>query len=181
MTTDRPALSESVPPDWQTIVFNTWTKIWWGAPGGLNMNTERLSDRQYLRDFEFSSSCLYHLWTFICFLWHFRPFPGHGLHVFLPPVTPTSLRCESVFFFSFLLVFSNMTTSLLTSSFHPFLGLPAGFLPPQLPSTIRFWILLSNVLTIRSAHFNIFTCMYVARSLNLYSLRCFMFSIAINL
>lgn len=101
MTTDRPALSESVPPDWQTIVFNTWTKIWWGAPGGLNMNTERLSDRQYLRDFEFSSSCLYHLWTFICFLWHFRPFPGHGLHVFLPPVTPTSLRCESVFFFLF--------------------------------------------------------------------------------
>lgn len=72
-------------------------------------------------------------------------------------------------------------TSLLTSSSHPFLGLPVGLLPPKLPSTIRFWILLSNVLTLRSAHFSIFTCMYVARSLSLYTLRCFMSSIAINL
>lgn len=87
------------------------------------------------------------------------------------------LYAVSQFFF----VLSNMTTSLLTSSFHPFLGLPAGFLPPQLPSTIRFWILLSNVITLLSAHFNAFKCMYVARSLILYSLRCFVFSMAINL
>jgi hypothetical protein len=121
------ALSERVPPDWQMIVFNTWTEIWRGAPGGLNMKTERLSDRQYLRDFEFSSLFLYHVWTFIYFLWHFRPFLGHGFHVFLPPVAPMSLRCEPVFFS----VFSSMTTSLITSSSHPFPGLPVGFLPPE--------------------------------------------------
>lgn len=122
------------------------------------------------------TASIYVISLFIYFLWHFRPFPGHDLHVFLPPLTPLSLRCEPFFF-----VFSNMTRSSSASSSHLFIDLPAGFLPPKLPSTIYFWILLLNVLNTRKSYFSICTCMYVARSLGSYSLRCFMFCLAIDL
>ena len=82
-TTDRPALSERVPPDWQIIVFNTWTEIWWGAPGGLNMKTERLSDPPvftWLRIFIFVPVSCVNL---------------HLLPVTLPPVSWTWLPCFS--------------------------------------------------------------------------------------
>ena len=57
-------------------------------------------------------------------------------------------------------VLSNLAPSFRTSSSHLFLGLPAGHLPPRLPSRTRRGILLSSILTTCPAQCNLSTCIY---------------------
>ena len=97
-----------------------------------------------------------------------------------PPCFSSSSRCYVFTLWAIFYVLAIWRHPSASCS-HPVLGLLADFLPPRLHSTILFWILLSNVLSIRPSHCNLFTHMCVARSLSLYSFRCFMFSIAINL
>jgi len=120
------------------------------------MNTERLSDLQYLRDFEFSSSSPYHVWTFVYFLWHFSSFPGYGLHVCLPPVTPMSLRCEPVFF-SNLAIWRNSCS--LHLSIHSLAFLRAFFLHNFLPQFVFGFCYRTSLLYAQPTLMFLSTCM----------------------
>ena len=67
------------------------------------------------------------------------------------------------------LVLHNFEAFFFTWSSYLFLSFPAGLLPPRFTCKIYFGILLLNILATFPAHFNLVTCLYVTRSVYLYS------------
>jgi len=94
---------------------------------------------------------LLHLLLLLFFLWLFDLFLGHRIPCFLSPVTPISCTCAPV---SRLEQFGDVLSHFVVP---PVPRISAGLLPSSLLSRIRFGILLTNVLSIWPAHFNILT------------------------